>query len=344
MDLERPLVSIYCLAYNHENYIRRCLDGFLNQKTDFPFEVIVHDDASSDNTAQIIREYEEKYPHIIRPIYQKENQYSLGSNPVRKFILPMVRGKYIAVCEGDDYWTEPDKLNSQIKLLEEHPDCHFSVCGVQEVALDETPLDVYHPNFDIQELIIPPESFIKYAAVYAFQTSSYVMRYEDWKDYILHPPRFRIVSDIGDLPMLLYFGSLGNTAYVKRVMSCYRRGAAASYSANKNKWPEDKRILHFEKQMNVWKNFDEFSEKRFHDVCVLKASQNMFGYLILQNKAKDYYSSGNREYFNALPVAKKVFVFMSCIFKTTMKKYYISLMVRREENETSVWTSVPQDS
>lgn len=344
MGLERPLVSIYCLAYNHENYIRRCLDGFLKQKTDFLFEVIVHDDASSDNTAQILREYEEKYPHIIRPIYQTENQFSLGVNPIEKFIFPVVRGKYIAVCEGDDYWTDSDKLNSQIKMLESHPDCHLSVCGVQEVAIDETPLGIYHPNFNIAESIISPESFIKYAGSYAFQTSSYVMRYKDWKRYIQNPPKFKKVSDIGDLPMLLYFGSLGNTAYVKRVMTCYRRGALTSYSSKKNKWTEEKRLIHFEKQIKVWKSFDEFSSKRFHDICVTKVSQNMFGYLILKKCSKDFFASNSKEYFNALPVAKKLFVLISCVFRDVMKKYYFFSMIQREKREQSIWTNKAQNN
>jgi glycosyltransferase involved in cell wall biosynthesis len=73
-----PLVSIVTLAFNHGKYLRQCLDGFVMQVTDFPFEVIIHDDASTDDTAQIIREYEQRFPHIFKPVYQSENQYSKG--------------------------------------------------------------------------------------------------------------------------------------------------------------------------------------------------------------------------------------------------------------------------
>lgn len=103
----KPLVSICCLTFNHEPYIRECLDGFLMQKTNFPFEVLIHDDASTDHTADIIREYEVQYPNIIKPIYQNENQYSKGVRVTWTFQFPRAKGKYIAMCEGDDYWTAP---------------------------------------------------------------------------------------------------------------------------------------------------------------------------------------------------------------------------------------------
>lgn len=121
-------VSVICNAYNHEKYIRDALDGFVMQKTNFPFEVLIHDDASTDKTADIIREYEKKYPDIIKPIYQTENQYSKGNGAVGKIQRARVRGKYIALCEGDDYWTDPLKLQKQYDAMEAHPEidicCH----------------------------------------------------------------------------------------------------------------------------------------------------------------------------------------------------------------------------
>ncbi|MEG0948649.1 MAG: glycosyltransferase [Bacteroidales bacterium] len=124
---EKPLVSIICDTFNHSKYIRNCLDGFINQKTSFPFEVLIHDDASTDNTADIIREYADKYPHIIKPIFQSENKYSKGVRIWFTYQFPRVNGKYIALCEGDDYWTDSCKLQKQIDFLEANPDyglCH----------------------------------------------------------------------------------------------------------------------------------------------------------------------------------------------------------------------------
>ena len=118
----KPLVSISCTAYNHAQFIRQCLDGFVMQKATFHFEVLIHDDASTDGTQDIIREYEVKYPEIIKPIYQKVNQYSKGIPIGVTFNMPRAQGKYIALCEGDDYWTDPYKLQKQVDFLENHPD------------------------------------------------------------------------------------------------------------------------------------------------------------------------------------------------------------------------------
>lgn len=122
MDTTEPLVSVSCITYNHALYIRQCLDGFVMQKTTFPFEVLIHDDASTDGTAEIIKEYEKKYPYIIKPIYENENQWIKGRRGTRVFNYPRAKGKYIAFCEGDDYWTDPLKLQKQVDFLEAHPD------------------------------------------------------------------------------------------------------------------------------------------------------------------------------------------------------------------------------
>lgn len=119
----RPLmVSIRCITYNHEPYIRQCLEGIVIQKTDFRFEAVVHDDASTDGTAAIVREYAEKYPDIIKPILETENQFSKHDGSLDRIMEDNCRGKYIALCEGDDYWTDPLKLQKQVDFLETHPE------------------------------------------------------------------------------------------------------------------------------------------------------------------------------------------------------------------------------
>lgn len=132
---EQPKVIIRCLVYNHEPYLRDCLEGFVMQKTNFPFKAVVHDDASTDSSAAIIREYAEKYPHIIEPIYETENQYSKRDGSLRKIMdaHSLGRSPYIAYCEGDDYWIDPYKLQKQVDFLDANPDyamC-FSACKIQ---------------------------------------------------------------------------------------------------------------------------------------------------------------------------------------------------------------------
>lgn len=119
--MENPLVSIKCTVYNHEPYLRQCLDGFVMQKTNFPFEAIVHDDASTDHSADIIREYAAKYPDIIKPMYETENQWSKHDGSLERIMDEACTGKYIAICEGDDYWTDSLKLQKQTDFLDSHP-------------------------------------------------------------------------------------------------------------------------------------------------------------------------------------------------------------------------------
>lgn len=115
------LVSICCIAYNHQDYIRECLDSILKQKLKQKIEIIVHDDASTDNTTNIIKDYQKRFPEIIKPIFQRENQYSRGHRILPKFAIPAAKGKYVAICECDDLWTDEYKLEKCITYLEANP-------------------------------------------------------------------------------------------------------------------------------------------------------------------------------------------------------------------------------
>lgn len=153
------LVSVYCATYNHVTFIRQCLEGFVMQKTSFPFEVLIHDDASTDGTQDIVREYAARYPDIIKPIYQKENQFSRGVKIYLTYVFPRVKGKYIAMCEGDDYWTDPYKLQKQVDFLESHPDyvmcsSRFDKYWQESGLLEEDPDKKFKgADYDLQNLI-----------------------------------------------------------------------------------------------------------------------------------------------------------------------------------------------
>ena len=138
---EKALVSICTLTYNHAPYLKDYFDGILKQKTDFKYEVIINDDCSTDGTKEILLEYEQKYPDIIKPAIQPENQYSKGDRGFFvKYCFPKCNGKYVAFCEGDDCWTDPYKLQKQVDYLESHPECvlvHTDL-SVQDVNTGET--------------------------------------------------------------------------------------------------------------------------------------------------------------------------------------------------------------
>lgn len=205
-------VSIDCTAFNHENFIRQALDGFLLQETNFPIEILVHDDASTDKTATIIQEYEQKYPHIIKPIYQVENQYSKGQN-VSKINLSRATGKYIAICEGDDYWTDPNKLQMQVDFLESHPD--YSMCFHKAKLRYEQSLYTQAECESVKDQDYTASELLDHWIV---PTASIVMK----RECFFHPLKNSSAIIHGDYFIVFTCLSLGKVRGFSRSMSIYR--------------------------------------------------------------------------------------------------------------------------
>lgn len=273
------MVSILCTAYNHERYINRCLEGFLIQKTTFSYEVLINDDASTDNTRRIIEEYSLEYPNIIKPVYQEENQFSKGIMINRDILFPLARGKYIALCEGDDYWVDPYKLQRQVEALENNPECNMCLCRVRVVKENGTVTRQLMPCNKIDTGILSSDEFLKTEVYNTFQTSGFVMRKTALSYYYTKKPRFQQICNVGDIPLRLYFGSIGSIYYISDILSCYRIGSVSSISkqleADKNK----KIIAHLN-MIETVKEFDEFTNYRYKDSSSKRILKNEFGILV----------------------------------------------------------------
>lgn len=237
---QQPLmVTIRCCAYNQEPYIRECLEGFVKQQTSFRFEAIVHDDASTDGTAAIIREYAEKYPNIIRPILEKENQYSKHDGSLRRIMDEHMHGKYVAFCEGDDCWTDPLKLQKQVDYMEAHPDCVLTHTDmdVKNVVTGE----VLHgkwkkqKNFnliqrDFGKRLIP----MILAGIYSVTTLTVCVR----RDAMEQCKREGLIPEgkeylMGDTPLWMALASKGTVHMIPDVCACYHAiGESATHSKN----------------------------------------------------------------------------------------------------------------
>ena len=209
-------ISICCLAYNHEQFIRKCMDGFLMQATNFRFEVLIHDDASTDNTASIIKDYQKRFPNIVFPIYQKENQYTQGVSITATYNWPRVRGKYIAMCEGDDYWTDPLKLQKQVDFLEENED--FVCCS----HLSDTVYN-FQRNIKVDAFsTLPHQSGVltlrRYKMINGFHTSSMVYRSNLLTEFPVNRKEL-----LRDTPIKLWLLSRGAIKILPDKMSVYRR-------------------------------------------------------------------------------------------------------------------------
>ena len=212
---EHPVVSICTVTYNHQGYIAEAIESFLEQETNFPFEILIHDDASNDNTQKIIKEYEKNYPTIIKPIYQTINQKSIfksGMNP--RFNYPRAKGKYIATCDGDDYWTDPYKLQKQVDFLEENPEYVMSFHSVAVINSI--------PNINYQ-YPIPKKTTLELkdlALKHYIPTCSLIFK----KNKMPNPiPNWFANLPMGDIPLELMIASKGLTKYFPESMGVYRK-------------------------------------------------------------------------------------------------------------------------
>lgn len=224
-----PLLSVCCITYNHENLIQDCLNGFLIQETSFPIEILVHDDASTDQTANIVRAYEKRYPNVIKAICQVENQWSKGVRPIVEFNLRRAKGKYIALCEGDDYWTDTLKLQKQVDVLEREPTYALTFCNLN-VFYDDSGQP---PHRAYQQAACPPSDGKLRVFAHPNERTSFADLMKG--NYVHTPgvlfrnwvreegiPDYMAKVTIGDWPLHLFTATKGDLHYSREVMGSYR--------------------------------------------------------------------------------------------------------------------------
>lgn len=244
--MSKPLVSICCITYNHEKYIRDCIEGFFIQKTNFPVEILIFDDASEDRTQEIIREYASKHNNIIT-FFQEENQWSKGKYGLIDWLFPNAKGKYIALCEGDDYWIDPYKLQKQVDILEAHPE--YSMCftarNVVNKANNLIRVERYgnklYKTKDVVDSFIP-------------STQTILMRnFSDLSHFLKknnsHPSGDRLIT--------YYCSLMGDIYYLDEITACYREsgeGVWSSFDAIAKREKRLERFREFYRILGIEKN------------------------------------------------------------------------------------------
>jgi glycosyltransferase involved in cell wall biosynthesis len=267
MGKSDPLVSVSCITYNHAKYIRGALEGFVLQKTDFPIEIIIHDDASSDGTADIIREYERKYPSLMNAIYQKENQFSRGKAISATFVWPRCRGKYIAICEGDDYWTDPLKLQKQVDVLEANPEYglvhteldHFHTVTGEHVRNTWKTGGVYLQAGDIYDSLLIGKDSMIYACTACFR-SEFVKNNEDYSKMIKQG------FIMGDIPLWLHIASKSKIAYLSESTAVRN---VLSYSATQGRGFA-RNLAFLQSIMKVIEYFNNIRPSKAKDIALIR--------------------------------------------------------------------------
>lgn len=299
------MVSVICNAFNHGKYIRDALEGFVMQKTSFPFEVLVHDDASTDNTAEIIREYEERYPDIIKPIYQTENQHSQRVPITRTFQIPRATGKYIATCEGDDYWTDPLKLQKQVDFLEQNPE--YSMCACSTVWLNMQTGKVHRVAKTDIDKDVTMEDLILEKKGRVFQYATILMKSEVYKTMPEWTREFRV----GDLPLILYAAVCGKVRMLADTMAVYRYQAAGSWTAKIRDNP-DYKVSMFEGTIRGYTAFNEATEYQYNDLVSLRIRLHKYKIALVKRDLKALRADELKDIFYAKDLPHRISDILEC--------------------------------
>ena len=251
------LVSISCSTYNHEKYIVDAIEGFLMQKADFKFEILIHDDASTDKTAEIIREYEKKHPDLIKPIYQTESQYSKGIK-VSNFNRKRAQGKYIAICEGDDYWIDSLKLQKQVDFMNNHPECSMCFHAAKILNVKNNAYIGLIRPYNKTFVLSNKKLFIGGGG----STPTASILYKKELTNVL--PDFYYSSPVGDHALALFLSSNGSIGYIDEVMSVRRLWVPSSWNTlYHNEWSVKNKKIHLVRMIKTLEEFNKYSGARW---------------------------------------------------------------------------------
>ena len=273
---QKPLVSIVCITYNHEKYIEKAFKGFEMQKCNFEFEVIIGEDCSTDNTLSLCKKFQKKHPNQVRLITSETNVGSI-KNLIRIFF--MARGKYIALCEGDDCWISQNKLQKQVDFLESNPDYNFIHTNAEVRYFNEEFISVYQNKSEIESLIksTHPESD-RLLLRWPVATATTLFRREHCLTLYKNNPQniYTEIRRLGDIQLWTGLMSLGKMAYLPDVTACYH---LSKESATRSKNKKRTFMLFcdaFEvylKLNSIFNNNDQFV---YHDIMRRTAQQALF--------------------------------------------------------------------
>lgn len=276
-------VSIVCTTYNHAEYCSDAFDSFMSQKTDYRFEVVVHDDASTDGTQEIIKHYASKYPGKFTTILQEQNQYRQGVSPLQ-LAIEQAHGDYIAICEGDDYWIDNEKLQKQIEYMEKHPECTF--CFTNAVTFNQT-RGHFEGNMlprDARERRILTQEQLSVSGVVSIDfppTASFVFRRRDYQ----RRPIFSEGTYRGDRYYQLVMTSFGYAHYIDDVCVVYRTNNPASEMGS---WNRD--ITRWIKVSNslikLYDEFNEYTDNEYKDAIDIIRNEREYQILWLLGQQK----------------------------------------------------------
>lgn len=317
IDVNNIKVSIVCITYNQADYIRDALDSFLNQKTNFEYEVLIHDDASTDGTAEIIREYQSKYPETITAVLQKENQYSKGIKVATTYLYPKVHGKYVAFCEGDDYWTDVNKLQKQFDYMEIHEDCSMCMHNGLNVSKDKSTV-FYSKPLSNKPTKYGVEDAIKGLGIKTV-TNSYFYKSSILKE---ETPQFVRIAPTGDYARVIVNALHGYIYYMPETMSAHRCEAKNSLTEQWGKNPQHW-YDYIDKQMVMLDCLNE-ETNHVYDSIIQSEKINQRFQIYFNLRDKEYLSQEPyRTLLKKLPLKEKIEYYTPGLFQQLRKITHI---------------------
>ena len=316
---DKIMVSVMCTAFNHGEYIRQALEGMVNQKTDFAYEILINDDVSSDNTADIIREFAAKYPEKIRAFFPEKNLYSQNIDVYYHTFFPNARGKYVAFCEGDDYWTDETKLQRQVDFLEAHPE--YSACVHNTELLycagnrENEPLIKREGDRDVEfEDILPGMNN-------AWHTSSLVAKTE----LLANPPDYYYVAceyGFGDYPYGIWLRYNGPVHFIDRCMSVYRINSNVTSWSSGVDYATDKLVIFITGVVEMLKAFRAHVEdEKLVQLVDKYISEGMFQLLYTQGRDRELRRPPYDAILKTKPLSFRIKNLIKCAFPGLQKLY-----------------------
>ena len=296
MEKKEILVSINCIVYNHKEYIKDTLEGFLMQKTNFNYEILINDDASTDGTAEIIKEYEKKYPNLIKPLYQIQNQYSKGIN-MFDINNKRAKGKYIAYCEGDDYWTDPFKLQKQVDYMEENEKCGMCFHKIEILDHRQNKIIGEEGAYNKSKVCLVDDIIEKGGSFVA--TCSIMVRKS-----LIDRSEFYNKFCSWSYGTKLFFSSKEYSYYMNESMGVYRVNTGTNWTSINSSIEKKKES--FLIVIDLLENFDKYSQKKYNKIIEKRIKKYYFYILKLNLFDNTLEKNKKREFYNKLTLRKKI--------------------------------------
>ncbi len=293
-------VSVMCLVYNHGKYLNQCLRSLVNQKTNFDYEILVHDDCSTDNSREIIEKLHKEYPEKIIPIYENENQYSKGVKISKDILVPMIQGKYFCFCEGDDFWIDENKIQKQFDFLENNLEYKFCVhnsirVNKEGIKIGEIISRKTSGELSCEDFILNDGDFIATNSIFSY---TYLVK--------KLPKYFDILSI--DFVWQIYLSSQGKTYCFKEPMSAYRVQSNGSWTSRMLLNP-DQHIIHKKRVIDMLKCFDLETNNKYHNQIIEAIIKVEYEILVLK---RDYKLIRSEKYIK---------IYKKKTFKTKLKYF-----------------------